>query len=491
MIHCFEFSRWLVVIAILASSSFIGLKAQAQERPNFVVIFTDDQGYGDLGSYGSPDIRTPNIDDIAAEGMTFTSFYAAVFCGPSRAALMTASYPPRNALDFNHFPNAKTGINSGEVTIAEMLKEQGYATIHLGKWHLGDVAEFMPLEHGFDEYFGIPYSNDMWRFHDAITRTENSDPRLIAAIERANYTGSPDIGHPFDESLGKNDLPLYHNSEIIEYNPDQTLLTKRYTEHALDFIEKNKDGPFFLYLAHAMPHMPIFASEKFKGKSIRGLYGDTIEEIDWGVGEIIAKLKELGIDDNTVVVFTSDNGPWLQYGIDAGSAGPLRDGKATVYEGGIRVPGIVRWPGKIPAGARSSEIVSNMDLMPTFAHLAGADLPSDRVLDGRNIWDLLSGKTMKGPHNEFYYYGGNPAENEANLMAVRQGRWKLHFKKENRRAVMPLKGVELYDLHRDVSEKYNRSEDHPDVVARLEQLAKEFNASLIENIRPLGRVAQN
>ena len=460
-------------------------------RPNFIIVFADDQGYGDLGCFGSPDIETPCIDRMADEGIRFTCFYAAPFCGPSRAALMTGCYPPRASLAFNHGPNARTGIHPDEITVAEILKGQGYATMHIGKWHLGDNPRFLPTRHGFDKYFGLPYSNDMWPYHPKMPVQEDEDRRMKDARERAAMTGFAGQGsyYPDGHSFNK-PLPLMRDEETIEENPDQTQLTTRYTEEALEFITDNKDRPFFLYLAHAMPHVPLFVSDKYAGKSRRGLYGDVVTEIDWSTGRILDKLKQLGIDETTLVVFTSDNGPWLQYGIDGGSAGPLRDGKGTSYEGGVREPTVMRWPGHIPAGIRTSEVAANMDLLPTFAKLAGTQPPTDRVIDGRDIWPLMSGRPgAKTPHEFFYYFGGTaPRKPHANLRAIRSGGWKLHL------AMNPndgkLRGTELYDLYGDVSETRDRSEEHPDMVERLVSAAQEFNAQLKENRRPLGQLPE-
>ena len=461
--------------------------AHAAAKPNFIAIFTDDQGYGDLGCFGSPDIHTPNIDRMAAEGMRFTSFYAAPFCGPSRASLMTGCYPPRAGLAFNHSPGAKTGINPDEITVAELLQGQDYATMHIGKWHLGDHPQFLPTRHGFDKFFGIPYSNDMWPYHPNMPLGDNPHPRLTAARKRGAMTGYAGQGreyklpNPFEVPL-----PLMENEKTIETNPDQTRLTTRFTEKALEFIEANKNGAFFLYLAHPMPHVPLFVSDKYAGKSKRGLYGDVIMEIDWSVGQILKKLKADGIDDNTLVVFTSDNGPWLAYGIDGGSAGPLREGKGTSFEGGMRVPGIFRWPGKIKAGSRTSAVAANMDLLPTFAELAGATPPTDRVIDGRSLWPLLSGQTDDSPHEAYFYYGGSGRRNpRANLRAVLSDQWKLFVR---RGANGQFTATELYNLHEDVSEKFNRLERHPEIASRLLETAQQFNNDLVKNSRPLGRV---
>ena len=475
----------LAAALLLAASTAFG---QAESRPNFIVIFTDDQGYGDLGCFGSANIETPNIDRMAAEGIRFTSFYVAPFCGPSRAALMTGCYPPRLSLAFNHGPEARTGIHPGEITVAEILQGQGYATMIIGKWHLGDHPKFLPTRHGFDKYFGLPYSNDMWPYHPKMPPTKNEHPRMIAARKRAEMTGYAGQGSYYPPGGGfPQPLPLMSGEEILELNPDQTKLTTLYTEKALEFITQNKDRPFFLYMPHAMPHVPLFVSDKFAGKSERGLYGDVIEEIDWSVGEVLGKLKELRIDEKTLVIYTSDNGPWLQYGIDGGSAGPLRDGKGTLYEGGVRVPAIMRWPGHIPPGRRTSEVAAGMDLLPTLARLAGTEPPTDRVIDGRDLWPLMSGRPgANSPHEAFYYYGGSKP-GTANLRAIRAGGWKLHLTVREGR----LRGTELYDLYGDVSETRSRIEEQPEVVRRLEGMAQDFNDQLLENVRPLGRLDED
>ncbi|MBI4578662.1 MAG: sulfatase [Planctomycetes bacterium] len=478
------------VLMILATTWLLAcgpaLSADSTPKPNFIIIFTDDQGYGDLGCYGSPNIVTPNIDRMADEGLRFTSFYAAPFCGPSRASLMTGCYAPRISLGFNHGPRAKTGIHPDEITLAEVLKPQGYATMIIGKWHLGDAPEFLPLRHGFDKYYGLPFSNDMWPYHPRMPVTENEDARMIAARKRAAYTGFAGQGSCYPKDGGfPYPLPLMSDDQVVELNPDQTKLTASYTQKALEFIAENRDRPFFLYLAHAMPHVPLFVSDKFNGRSRRGLYGDVIEEIDWSVGRILDRLKDLGLDDRTLVVYTSDNGPWLDYGIDGGSAGPLRGGKGSVWEGGVRVPAIARWPGHLPAGRSTCEIAANIDILPTFAGLAGARVPAERAIDGRNLWPLMSGQPdAESPHPAFYYYAGSPPDRPANLRAVRDRRWKLHLVPDGPR----LRGTELYDLEGDVSETRNRIDDYPDVAKRLEATAQQFNDELQAHVRPLGRL---
>ena len=411
------------------------------DKPNFIIIFTDDQGYQDVGCFGSPNINTPNLDRMAAEGMKFTDFYvAASICSPSRAALLTGCYPPRVSITKVLFPRDSIGLNPKEVTIADILKAQGYATACVGKWHLGHLRQFLPMQQGFDSYYGIPYSNDM-----RIKRGDKSGP------------------------------PLMRNEDIIEHPAEQATLTQRYTEESIKFITENKNRPFFLYLPHTMPHVPLFVSGKFKGKSKRGLYGDVIEEIDWSVGRILKTLKELGIDEKTLVLFTSDNGPWLGKKHHGGSALPLRDGKFTTYEGGMREPTIMRWPGEIPEGKVCGEVCGTIDLLPTFARLAGAEPPADRVIDGKDIWPLISGRPRaKSPHKAFFYYRGNKLE------AVRSGRWKLHRKKK----------TALYDLEIDISEKNNLAAGHPKIVKRLTGVMEKFDRELKANARPPGRAAE-
>jgi len=430
--------------------------------PNFIIIVTDDQGYQDMGCYGSPQIKTPNLDRMAEEGMRFTDFYvAAPTCTPSRAALLTGCYPLRVGLPRVLFPQDNIGLNSDEITIADFLKKRYYSTACIGKWHLGHLPRFLPRKHGFDYYFGIPYSNDM--------RPEN--PGKWA--KEQNYPP----------------LPLIENETTIEISPDQRLLTKRYTEKSIDFIKKNKDKPFFLYLPHTMPHVPLFASEKFRGKSKRGLYGDVIEEIDASTGEILNTLKQLGIDGRTMVFFMSDNGPWLLKWEDGGCALPLRDGKFTTYEGGMRVPAIVRWPGKVPAGAVCTELWSAMDLLPTIAGLVGAKVPTDRVIDGKDIWPLMAGKAgAKSPHQVLYYYRSDKLE------AVRLGKWKMHLPKRDRinyrdgTKEYVERPIQLFDLKADIAEKNNLADEFPEVVERLKKMMEKFDAELRAKSRQHGKV---
>jgi arylsulfatase A len=436
------------------------LKASANEGsdrpPNFVVIFIDDMGYADVGCFGAEGYETPNIDRMAAEGVRFTDFYAAAAsCTPSRAALMTGCYPQRVGLPNVLGPNSKIGLSDKETTIAGMLKPQGYATACYGKWHLGHLPQFLPTRHGFDEYFGLPYSNDMWPKHP-----ENPQ------------------AYP--------DLPLVEGERVVAYDPDQTQLTTWYTERAVRFIERNRDRPFFLYVPHSMVHVPLFVSDKFKGKSKQGLFGDVVMEIDWSVGEILSALKRLGLDKNTMVLFTSDNGPWLSYGEHAGSAKPLREGKGTTFDGGQREPTIAWWPGRIPGGRVCREPLSTMDVLPTIAGLAGAKLPSHKI-DGKDIWPVIAGRSgAKSPHEAFFYYQGWTLE------AIRSGKWKLHFPHGYRTLAgrpggtggIPAKYEQartelvLYDLENDLGEQHNVADQHPDVVKRLEQLTDTMRQDL-------------
>ncbi|MHC4395849.1 MAG: sulfatase-like hydrolase/transferase [Planctomycetota bacterium] len=445
-----------------AAEQFCG--GQRTKKPNFVVIFCDDAGYSDVGAFGAKGFETPNLDRMAAEGMRFTDFYSAsAVCSPSRAALMTGCYPLRVGIPRVLFPGSKDGLNSDETTIAELLKGRGYATACFGKWHLGHHAKFLPTRHGFDEYFGLPYSNDMW-------------PR-----------------HPQNANYNFPDLPLIEGEKTIAYNPDQSQLTTWYTERSVKFIEKNKDRPFFLYLPHSMPHVPLFVSDKFKGKSKQGMYGDVLMEIDWSAGQILKTLKRLGIDKHTLVIFSSDNGPWLSYGDHAGSAEPLREGKMTTFDGGQREPTIMRWPGQIGAGTVCSEPATMMDILPTVAKLAGAGLPKHRI-DGKDIWPLMSGKAgAKSPHEGLFYYRGSALE------AVRSGKWKLHFPHGYRTLSgraggtggQPVKydqariGLSLFDMEKDIGEQHDVSAEHPDVVKRLMRLADKMREDIGDSTKKI------
>lgn len=456
-------------------------KLSDQVKPNIILIFTDDQGYGDLGCYGSPNIETPNIDRMAAEGMRLTSFYAAAVCGPSRAQLMTGSYHSRVSHSFNELPESDMGLHPNEITIAEVLKTAGYNTMHIGKWHLGDAPEFLPTRQGFDKFFGFPYSHDMWPYHCNTALEGLEDTVLMRQIlER-----KAEVGYTVGGSWSFPPLPLMDNEEVIELNPDQEQMTTRYTEKALEFIADNSEEPFFLYLAHTMPHTHLFVSEKYKGKSDRGLYGDAVMEVDWSTGQILKKLKDLGIDTHTLVVFTSDNGPTPKYGSDGGSAGPLRGAKGSMYEGGMRVPAIFRWPGTIPSGTRSNAMASTIDFLPTFAQVAGTEISDDRVIDGENLLPLLKDEKENRPHEFIHYFAGSKPQNPPNYRAVRNDKWKLFVKRTTSGEFEPL---ELYNLGTDPSEKYDRLNQYPEIASNLLKEAQSFYNELKANRRPVGEI---
>ncbi|WP_414662973.1 sulfatase family protein [Horticoccus sp. 23ND18S-11] len=458
--------RILRSVLFLASIAVAGLAAE--RLPNIVVIFTDDQGYGDVGVFGAKGYSTPHLDGLARDGVKFTNFHSAqAVCSASRAGLLTGCYPNRVGIHGALGPNANHGIHADETTMAELLKARGYATGMAGKWHLGHREPFLPNRNGFDESFGLPYSNDMWPFH----------PEAKAGTYPS--------------------LPLYENGRVIdpEITPEKMRnLTTWYTERAVSFIERNKERPFFFYLAHSMPHVPLAVSDKFKGKSANGLYGDVIMEIDWSVGEVLKALAQAGVERDTLVIFTSDNGPWLSYGTHAGSAGPLREGKGTSWEGGTRVPCLMRWPGRLPAGAVSDDYLMTIDLLPTFAGLAGAKLPS-LPIDGRDVWPLLSRRPgAKNPHEG---YGIWYAQNELQAVVSGDGRWKLILphtyrtlagrpggrdgipaKYENQKNAVPL----LFDLQADRGETTDLAAKHPEVVTRLLAFAETCRADLGDSL---------
>ena len=442
--------------------------------PNIILIYTDDHGYADLGCYGSKRIKTPRIDRMAAEGIRFTDFYAAAnVCTPSRAALLTGCYPQRIGIGEIPmvpgakpwqtrvlYPGARFGLNPDETTIAEILKSHGYATACIGKWHLGDKKPFMPLDHGFDVFFGTVYTND----------TRN--------------------------------VGFVRGYEFLDGKVDHTTFTDRFTEESIEFIKQNREKPFFLYLAHLMPHVPLAVADRHRGKSAGGLYGDAVEAIDESTGKILDLLAELKLGEKTLVILTSDNGPWLTKGEHGGSAFPLRGGKGGTYEGGMRVPCIVRWPGKIPAGAVCSEVATQMDFLPTLAKLVGAAVPSDRIIDGKDISDLLFAKAQaKSPHEAFFYYNGN------RLAAVRSGKWKLkvptllreefsdYVKLDNPDTIIPRA---LYDLENDPGEQKNVLTDHPDIAKELQAYIESAREDLGDsrrkipgkNVRPIGELPE-
>ncbi|MEE4213926.1 MAG: sulfatase [Bacteroidales bacterium] len=449
--------------------------------PNIVIIFCDDMGYGDIGSYGATGYETPNLDRLAVNGLRFTDFLSAHgACSASRTALLTGCYANRLNMPQVFGPGSQTGINADEMTIAELLKQKGYATAVFGKWHLGDLEPFLPLQHGFDEYLGIPYSNDMWPVdYDGGPITENS--------VRPGKAGYPP-------------LPLIEGNELIEYLEgldDQDRLTTRYTERAVSFIGKHRDEPFFLYLPHSMPHVPLGVSDKFRGKSEQGLYGDVIMEIDWSLGEIVRALDENDLLENTLLIFTSDNGPWLNYGNHAGSTGGLKEGKGTSMEGGVREPCIMHWPAVITPGQLSNSLASTIDILPTIAEITGTQLPGHKI-DGVSILPILRGDKDAKPRETFYYY-----YHSNNLEAVRMGQWKLVFPHDHRSYENVLPGNDgfpgpysqgraeyaLYNLRRDPGERYDVKEQHPDILAEMEKLAEKAREDIGDNLT--GREGKN
>jgi arylsulfatase A len=469
------YGRWylcrlapVVAIALLAAAPAIARAAPAAaaapraatpETPNFVVIYIDDMGYADIGPFGAQGYETPNLDRMAKEGRVFTDFYVTqAVCSASRAGLMTGCYNVRVGIFGALSHTANYGLNPDEMTLAEVVKQKGYATACFGKWHLGHHPKFLPANQGFDEYFGLPYSNDMWPLH-------------------------PTAGDRFP------DLPLIEGTRVVDpqvTHEDQNQLTTWYTEHAVDFINRNKDRPFLLYVPHSMVHVPLHVSDKFRGKTKRGLFGDVVEEVDWSVGQILDTLRKSKLDRRTLVVFTSDNGPWLSYGDHAGSAKPLREGKGTMFDGGCREPTVMWWPGTVPAGTVCHTPAMTIDLLPTIAHLVGAKLP-DHPIDGKNIWPLIAGEPgAQSPHEAYYFYWGRE------LQAIRMGKWKLHFPHKYRTLAgrpggtggnpAPYEeaeiGLSLFDLEQDPGETTDVKDQHPDVVAKIQELGNRMRAEL-------------
>jgi len=432
-------------LSILLVFLFLYSCRQKEEfrKPNIILFFTDDQGYADLGCYGAKKFKTPKLDELAAEGIRFTDFYVpATVCTPSRAGLLTGRYPKRAGLhEAVIYPYSEHGLSEKEFTMAEMLKNAGYATACIGKWHLGHKEEFMPNNHGFDYYFGVPYSNDM----DGHFYKHN------------NFQSPP--------------IPVYRNTEIVEEGPDQTYLTKMFTEEAIRFIQKEKKNSFFLYLPHCMPHVPLHVSENFKGKSELGIYGDVIMELDWSMGEIIKTLKQEGIYENTLIVFTSDNGP------QKGSAEPLRGKKATTWEGGQRVPAIISWPNSIPSNSVCNQMVTSMDLFPSFKQIVQAEIPDNLQFDGTDISNLLTDpENYKLPERPFYYYS-----RDGTCEAIRLGKWKLHVGKSRGWNSNEPFTLALYNLENDISERINIADKHPDIIKLLTTMIFEFDTSLNKN----------
>jgi arylsulfatase A-like enzyme len=461
--------NWIIVPCILLGAAVMMLAMAPKpsaSKPNIVLFFIDDLGYGDLSVTGALGYKTPNLDKLAAEGTRFTNFMAAqAVCSASRAALLTGCYPNRVGVSGAFGPQAAQGLHPQEETIAELVKEQGYTTGIFGKWHLGSDQEFLPLQQGFDEYYGVPYSHDMWPLHPWQ--------------ERAKY---PPLHWIDGNKAGKE----------IKNLEDVSELTPNITEKAVGFIKRNKNKPFFLYVPHPLPHVPLAASSKFKGKSERGIFGDVLMELDWSVGEILKELKAQGLDKNTLVIFTSDNGPWLNYGDHAGSSGGFREGKGTSFEGGQREPTIMRWTGVIPAGRVSNKLLSTIDILPTIAKLTGAKLPKQKI-DGIEFVDLLKGDDSKTPREEFlYYYRKNSLE------AVRKHDWKLIFAHPGRTYEGQAPGKDgqpgptsedfqhpraLYNLARDPGERYNVLEQNPEIVAELEKIAEAAREDLGDDLQ--------
>lgn len=460
---CLAAAVWVLLLTAAGTPR----AAESNRTPNIVVIFIDDMGYADIGAFGAKAYPTPSLDRMAKEGRVFTDFYVPqAVCSASRAGLMTGCYSNRVGILGALGPGARIGISSEEMTLAEVCKQKDYATACYGKWHLGDREPFLPLQHGFDDYFGLPYSNDMWPYHPAV------------------------LNLPMEERIKRwPKLPLIEKNKVIddEVTPEeQPNLTTWYTERAVAFIEKNKDRPFFLYVPHSMVHVPLYVSDKFKGKSGVGLFGDVMMEVDWSVGQILDALRKNGLEKDTLVLFTADNGPWLSYGEHAGSAGPLREGKGTMFDGGCRESCIVWGPGRIPEGTVCHEPAMTIDILPTVAKLIGAKLPEHKI-DGLDIWPLMSGKPdAQSPHEALYFYWGR------DLHAVRWGKWKLHFPHAYRtlngrpggKGGMPAKydegkiGLSLFDLEEDVGEATDVKDQHPEVVEKIKALADEMRKDL-------------
>jgi arylsulfatase A-like enzyme len=468
--------RVLALTAACIAATTAAAAEERPEKPNIVLIFIDDLGYGDIGPFGNTRVKTPNLDKMAEEGMKFTSFYATPVCSMSRACLMTGCYNARVSIPGVLFPGSNIGLHPDEVTLAEVVKPRGYVTTCIGKWHLGHREPFLPTKQGFDSYFGIPYSNDMTidpkhaRFaKDCVFREEMTEEKARAGTLR-------------------NKVPLMRGEEVVEYPADQNTLTKRYTEEAIKFITENKTKPFFLYLPHTMVHQPLAASDDFRGKSGAGLLGDAIQEVDWSVGRILQTLKDLELERKTLVIFTSDNGA------AAGSSAPWRGKKGSIYEGGVREPCIMRWPGQIPAKTTCSYIAGNIDVLPTFAKLVGAELPKDRILDGRDITSLMFRADAPPVRDTHLYFTGN-----GELGAIRQGDWKLFLKAPAQ--PKPKAGTEkdadkkpvtdkpvLYNLAKDPTESTDVAADHLDIVTKLREEAEKRGKEIKEHRRPAGTV---
>jgi arylsulfatase A-like enzyme len=469
------FLKILLLFAHLISVAYMPANAQQKQLPNIILVYFDDLGFGDLSRTGAVGYNTPHMDKLASEGMFFTQFYSPqAVCSASRAGLMTGCYPNRINMSGALDHTAKTGLNPEEETIPEVLKKKGYTTGMFGKWHLGHLPEFLPPAQGFDEYYGVPYSHDMWPNHPV---TKNYYPPL----------------------------PLIEGTKTISTTPDPTQFTTQFTERSINFIRKNKNKPFFLYLAHPLPHVPLFVSEKFKGRSEQGLYGDVMMELDWSIGQITKTLADLKLDKNTIIIITSDNGPWYNYGEHAGSNAGFREGKGGSWEGGQRVPCIISWKGTIPAGSIANRMATAMDILPTLAEITGAPLPKNKI-DGVSLVPLLRGDMSKEPRKTFYYY-----YRRNSLEAVRHGNFKLVFPHPGRtyEGFSPGKNGQpgganenfafeggLFDLRRDPGERYNVIKDYPEVAAQLMKLADEARDDMGDDLtnnpgknrRPAGRI---
>jgi arylsulfatase A len=454
----------LIPLILLILSALVGTSASAKPntaRPNFIIILADDQGYADLGCFGSETIRTPQIDQLAKEGRKFTSFYVpSPLCTPSRAGLLTGCYPKRLSIAKGVlFPKSTTGLHPDEVTIADMLETAGYATACVGKWHLGHREPFLPTKQGFDSYFGIPYSNDM-------NHPDNKNrPKISSDDSWLNQA----------ESVKQWNAPLMRDEEIIELPVNQRTITRRYTDEAIKFIQANQDQPFFLYLPHSMPHIPLFVPEDAYDPDPQNAYKAVIEHMDAEVGRVVETVKKLGLSEHTYIIYTSDNGPWLTFKNHAGSAKPLRNGKMSTYEGGQRVPCVMWAPGRIPAGTETAAMASTIDLFPTIAKLAGLEASSNGTIDGMDISDLIQGSDQS-PRNEFIYYSRKGV-----LEGLRQGDWKVRLKGKNQ---------ELYNLAEDIGEQNNLAKSQPERTSHLIERMNQLDAQLSTEIRPIGRVEE-
>lgn len=456
---------------ILFLASLLVTNVALAAKPNFIIIFADDQGYGDLSCFGSKTIRTPNVDRLAKEGRKFTSFMvASPVCTPSRAALMTGCYPKRVGMHKHVlFPSSKKGLHPDEHTIADHLKSQGYATACFGKWHLGHHPEVLPTSNGFDTYLGIPYSNDM-------NHPDNKGK------PRGGWQGMDILWNDPESTLTKWKTPLFKDEEIVELPVDQRTVTRRYTQKAIDFVKANREQPFFVYLPHSMPHIPLYVPDDVRDPDPKNAYINTIEHIDTEVGRLLDTLDELKLTGNTYVIYTTDNGPWLPFKHHGGSAGPLRDGKGTTFEGGQRVPCVMRGP-DIPAGTECNELTGTIDVLPTIAAITGTSLPEEKKIDGLDVSDLWLGKSDKSPRNEFVHY-----TSQGDLEGLRQGDWKLLVKyrrrpRNRRQDPKPEPQIMLFNLSKDVGEQNNVAEANPNIVSRLRDRMQELDAEITENAR--------